>query len=294
VGKEERGAFNDSPDDIWRTAGIDHAAEPPARIAQEAYIKENVQGRRGTQDEAQGDYVREEVQQVGQGEEEREEADQAEHSVANSSSADFNMVLESQNKTVRQYAPGKRPGDATQSGFSTIQQTKRGCHSHEQSDIPDDPAERRLQAVLRAESVFDNGEGLSSAAVPPRCSPPTMQEVTVKPEPDEPGLLDVLKNLPPPVVRQHNQFVRNDHLSCPQGSYAIDCPRLRELCPQITGNMTMDIGTCGSNICERSVGTVFQLPNPDAIYSRDKEKERKVERHLIFVSAHGPRDTEAR
>jgi hypothetical protein len=26
--------------------------------------------------------------------------------------------------------------------------------------------------------------------------------------------------------------------------------------------------------CERSVGTVFQLPNPDAIYSRDEEKER--------------------
>jgi hypothetical protein len=25
--------------------------------------------------------------------------------------------------------------------------------------------------------------------------------------------------------------------------------------------------------CERSVGTVFQLPNPAAIYSRDKEKE---------------------
>jgi hypothetical protein len=28
------------------------------------------------------------------------------------------------------------------------------------------------------------------------------------------------------------------------------------------------------SLCERSVGTVFQLPNPDAIYSRDKEKER--------------------
>jgi hypothetical protein len=26
--------------------------------------------------------------------------------------------------------------------------------------------------------------------------------------------------------------------------------------------------------CERSVGTVFQLPNPDAIYSRDEEKKR--------------------
>jgi hypothetical protein len=27
--------------------------------------------------------------------------------------------------------------------------------------------------------------------------------------------------------------------------------------------------------CERSVGTVFQLFNPDAIYSRDEEKERR-------------------
>jgi hypothetical protein len=26
------------------------------------------------------------------------------------------------------------------------------------------------------------------------------------------------------------------------------------------------------NKCERSVGTVFQLPNPDAIYSQDKGK----------------------
>jgi hypothetical protein len=46
--------------------------------------------------------------------------------------------------------------------------------------------------------------------------------------------------------------------------------------------------------CERSVGTVFQLPNPDAIYSRDEEKERKVGCHLMFVFAHGPRAAEAR
>jgi hypothetical protein len=49
-----------------------------------------------------------------------------------------------------------------------------------------------------------------------------------------------------------------------------------------------------STLCERSVGTVFQLPNPDAIYSRDEEKERKVGRHLMFVFAHGPRAAEAR
>jgi hypothetical protein len=46
--------------------------------------------------------------------------------------------------------------------------------------------------------------------------------------------------------------------------------------------------------CERSVGTVLQLPNPDAIYSRDEEKERKVGCHLMFVFAHGPRAAEAR
>jgi hypothetical protein len=27
--------------------------------------------------------------------------------------------------------------------------------------------------------------------------------------------------------------------------------------------------------CERSVGTVFQLPNPDAIYSRDEEEREE-------------------
>jgi hypothetical protein len=46
--------------------------------------------------------------------------------------------------------------------------------------------------------------------------------------------------------------------------------------------------------CERSVGTVFQLPNPDTIYSRDEEKERKVGRHLMYVFAHGPHAVEAR
>jgi hypothetical protein len=41
----------------------------------------------------------------------------------------------------------------------------------------------------------------------------------------------------------------------------------------------LDVGPPNTD-CERSVGTVFQLPNPDAIYSRDEEKERKVGRHL--------------
>jgi hypothetical protein len=31
----------------------------------------------------------------------------------------------------------------------------------------------------------------------------------------------------------------------------------------------------GVKWCERSIGTVFQLPNPDAIYSQDEGKERR-------------------
>jgi hypothetical protein len=50
-----------------------------------------------------------------------------------------------------------------------------------------------------------------------------------------------------------------------------------------------------STVCERSVGTVFQLPSPDAIYSQDKEKVGKVGRQLmLFVFAHGPHAAEAR
>jgi hypothetical protein len=47
--------------------------------------------------------------------------------------------------------------------------------------------------------------------------------------------------------------------------------------------------------CERSVGTVFQLPSPDAIYSQDKEKVGKVGRQLmLFVFARGPHAAETR
>jgi hypothetical protein len=60
------------------------------------------------------------------------------------------------------------------------------------------------------------------------------------------------------------------------------------------GNKHKVVNVCKDNACERSVGTVFQLPSPDAIYSRDEEKERKVGRHLMFVFAHGPRAAEAR
>ena len=41
--------------------------------------------------------------------------------------------------------------------------------------------------------------------------------------------------------------------------------------------------------CERSVGTVFQLPNPYAIYSRDEEEKRKVGGHPALIGlTHGP------
>jgi hypothetical protein len=47
------------------------------------------------------------------------------------------------------------------------------------------------------------------------------------------------------------------------------------------------IGNSGE--CERSVGTVFQLPSPDAIYSRDEEKERKCSRtvHVLLRQGEG-------
>jgi hypothetical protein len=35
--------------------------------------------------------------------------------------------------------------------------------------------------------------------------------------------------------------------------------------------------------CERSVGTVFELPNPDAIYSRDEEKKKNVGGYPAFL-----------
>jgi hypothetical protein len=41
--------------------------------------------------------------------------------------------------------------------------------------------------------------------------------------------------------------------------------------------------------CERSVGTVFQLPSPDAIYSRDEEKKTGVCGHSAVLGlTHGP------
>ena len=53
--------------------------------------------------------------------------------------------------------------------------------------------------------------------------------------------------------------------------------------------------TALANLCERSAGTVFQLPSPDAIYSQDKEKVKELGyQPMLFVFAHGPRAAEAR
>jgi hypothetical protein len=42
-----------------------------------------------------------------------------------------------------------------------------------------------------------------------------------------------------------------------------------------------------SSSCERSIGTVFQLPSPDAIHSQDEEKKRSMRGYPAFLwSAH--------
>jgi hypothetical protein len=66
---------------------------------------------------------------------------------------------------------------------------------------------------------------------------------------------------------------------------------------QAQGNMVIYTKGCGgcphetlcrrqAPDCERSAGTVFQLPNPDAIYSRDEGKERRwLPSHVVCVRA---------
>jgi hypothetical protein len=44
-----------------------------------------------------------------------------------------------------------------------------------------------------------------------------------------------------------------------------------------------------STVCERLIGTVFQLPSPDAIYSRDEEKKSMCGYPALFGFARGPR-----
>jgi hypothetical protein len=85
---------------------------------------------------------------------------------------------------------------------------------------------------------------------------------------------------------QHWEHKRSDCEKCKRFP-----ARTKSMGERLLENVPMTMGT---EECERSVGTVFQLPNPDAIYSRDEEKERKVGRHLMFVFAHGPRAAEAR
>jgi hypothetical protein len=44
--------------------------------------------------------------------------------------------------------------------------------------------------------------------------------------------------------------------------------------------------SCGGK-CERLIGTVFQLPSPDAIYSRDEEKKSMCGYPALFGLARG-------
>jgi hypothetical protein len=99
----------------------------------------------------------------------------------------------------------------------------------------------------------------------------------------------------PEHLRRHVHTVheKKERLPCKVASCAKPFPRADNLRAHYWTHVKGH-GRRGRNECERSVGTVFQLPDPDAIYSRDKEKERKVGRHLMFVFAHGPRAAEAR
>jgi hypothetical protein len=48
-------------------------------------------------------------------------------------------------------------------------------------------------------------------------------------------------------------------------------------------------------VCERSLGTGFQLPSQDAIYNQDEEKRKKSGSHLaLFGFAHGPQGCEGK
>jgi hypothetical protein len=48
-------------------------------------------------------------------------------------------------------------------------------------------------------------------------------------------------------------------------------------------------------VCERSLGTGFQLPSQDAIYNQDEEKRKKSGSHLAsFGFAHGPQGCEGK
>jgi len=50
-----------------------------------------------------------------------------------------------------------------------------------------------------------------------------------------------------------------------------------------------DTRNAAASCCERSVGNLFQLPSPDAIYSRDEEKNGDLGGFPdLFGFAHGP------
>ncbi|KAF1935740.1 hypothetical protein EJ02DRAFT_516256 [Clathrospora elynae] len=69
-----------------------------------------------------------------------------------------------------------------------------------------------------------------------------------------------------------------------------DLPRLTDAQNSETGALLPLTFATYPPMCERTLGTVFQLPSPDAIYNQDKEKERRMGGYpVLFEWAHGPR-----
>jgi hypothetical protein len=56
--------------------------------------------------------------------------------------------------------------------------------------------------------------------------------------------------------------------------------------PSLVASFRSIVRPSFGDLCERPVGTVFQLPNPDAIYSRGEGKERRwLPSHVVCVLA---------
>jgi hypothetical protein len=82
------------------------------------------------------------------------------------------------------------------------------------------------------------------------------------------------------VEHQHAVYGVNEHL---KWQHSLSAAKRREMLAAYTSSVInapehVSLPAPSSvpiaGLCERSVGTVFQLPNPDAIYSRDEGKER--------------------
>jgi hypothetical protein len=88
-------------------------------------------------------------------------------------------------------------------------------------------------------------------------------------------------------INRHNvalkRLQRLSSLRIPHSHRLIRRNRCQSIFCYREGRASDPVGIAFKRVYERSVGAVFQLPIPDAIYSRDEEKVRKVGRHLMFV-----------